>query len=150
MEEINNFILQLLATITCGRERSCLSKRRYKSEEHAGSAAKKLSARPTQRHPVEEYGCPWCYGWHVGRPLSRSKTLYLAWGARGVEDGQDQTVADQRDGPFESEVPASGGLGTGLVLQAHGAGEGLLVLQPEASLCPGTKEHESELEQAAS
>ena len=38
----------------------------------------------------------------------------------------------------------------GWFYKAHGTGEGLLVLQPEASLCPGTKEHESELEQAAS
>lgn len=122
MEEINNFILQLLATITCGREKSCLAKRKYLDEEKAHERAQALSQRPNQRHKVEPYGCPWCFGWHVGRPLSRPRTLYLSMGVRGVKDGQDQALEGESDRSPQPEVPPSGCLGAGMVLQADGSG----------------------------
>lgn len=100
MEEINRFLLQLLAGITCGRQKACGNKIGHTTELRAYRQMEHLEYRlGGPDHRVEVYPCPWCYRWHVGRPFSDTGLRHLSLGVRHVQDGQDQTVADQPGGP---------------------------------------------------
>lgn len=63
------------------RERACRRKRRHDLPADARAAAHRTS--PRHRH----YRCPFCGGWHVGRPPTMDTLQELALAIRGLDAG---------------------------------------------------------------
>lgn len=105
MDEINRFLLQLLAAISSGQDKACGKKVRHEYERYAQAHAARHNTYPgSEHHQVEVYPCPWCYQWHVGRPFSTTGLWHLSMGVRHVPHGQDQALEGQPGGSAEPAV----------------------------------------------
>ena len=78
MEQINLFLLQLLAGIACGRKHTCGNKIIHDFEHEASARAERLNASPYARNPVVAYACPFCWKWHIGREMEEPRVRQLA------------------------------------------------------------------------
>lgn len=69
-------LLHLYAGYRAGEDRTCGKKVRY-SEESAIRSAEAMNKKPTTRHEVEAYPCPFCNHWHLGGvwPVERMQAL---------------------------------------------------------------------------
>lgn len=60
------------------RNRSCVRKVNYKSEETAIKAVAEMKEKGSK--DLEPYACPFCDGWHIGREMSREELKErIAW-----------------------------------------------------------------------
>jgi hypothetical protein len=73
--------LHLLAGLIYGRDATCgpedKPKVDYRSIDSAAKAATAMNNRPKVTKILEEYPCPWCGGWHIGRELDREERQYF-------------------------------------------------------------------------
>lgn len=68
VQELKQIRLELNMAYHHGMYPVCRGKKKYKSKGAASSAGKILNTKP-----FKPYFCPYCYCWHIGRPVPRAE-----------------------------------------------------------------------------
>lgn len=93
MQEVNLMLLQLLAGLAQGWERSCGVKVAHFTEARAQWHADRLNASG-KRRKRSPYPCVWCFHWHVGATLRGDNLRYLANEVMRIQ--REETVEDTK------------------------------------------------------
>lgn len=64
------FLLHIKAQPIFGIQKSCKSKRRYRTEYLAEKMTESHNSSPCKQYELWQYPCIYCCGWHIGRKLT--------------------------------------------------------------------------------